>query len=232
MKKIAMFLMAAFGALTITSCNSDSNSDYPQGTIFATAQSGSLGLYFVTDQGETLFVDEYMPANYYPSWGDRVVFSYSIVNSGAEADPFDYTIKIYEAVKARWADVQVAATNAEMEAWGEGRLSFQLMQWSKESLNMYAVPNGSSKGNYTLVYNEDPEFKPKHTENGYINFVLCHDTSTDQPSANQNLGEYLSFSLEDFASQIAAEGTKGFILEATTSNGERGYLKIDWPAAN
>ncbi len=232
MKKIAMFLVAALGALTITSCNSDSNSDYPQGTIFATAESGSLGLYFVTDQDETLFVEEYMPANYYPSWGDRVIFSYSIVKSGAEADPFDYTIKIYEAIKARWANTQLVATNEDMEALGEGRLSFQLMQWSKETINMYAVPNGSSKGTYTLVYNEDSEFKPKYTEDGYINFVLCHDASTDQPSVNQNLNEYLSFSLEDFANQIAAEGSKGFILEATTSNGERGYLKIDWPKAN
>lgn len=232
MKKFAFILMAAIASLGFMSCNSKSSDNFAQATMFASAQSGAQGLFFETDHGQKLLVTEYLPTNYYPSWGDRMVFTYKVMKN-LQTDPtntsgFDFEIKIFEALKVRWGGATTISESNELDMYGEGRLSFQLMQWSKKSLNFYAVPNGTTKGIYTLVYNEDPSFKPKYTEEGYINFILCHDTSTGQTTSNYDLGEFLSIDLTEFADKIEQEGSKGFIIEATNEAGKKDYLRIDW----
>ena len=227
MKRIAMFLVAAFALVATTSCNKSSSGDYAQGTIFVNAQVSATGFYFVTDEGETLYASEYLEPVYRPTWGDRSILAYRILSE--KVPGFDYNIKVYGAEKVRWGDSTIVETTDEMDNFGEGRISFQMMQWSKKTLNLFAVPNGSSKGTYTLVYNADPTFKPKFTADGYINLVMCHDTSSDQTSSNQTLGEYLSFDLSLFDELIEQEGAKGVIIEATTSLGKRDYLQLHWP---
>ena len=216
MKKIGLFLIAAMAVFAFTSCNDDTDGDYPRYTPLITTVrtiggeegEASADYYFQRDNGEKL----------YPSDKTRV-------------PDYDYNIALYAVDEIFTGKAQVVNTAEELEALGTAKTGFkdskELFNLSKEWLTFYALyaVRDNSKHTFTLAVDKSGTTEFKESAEGYLDVVVRHDAGDD--AGGYDSGFYVSFDLTDIAAEL--EGKKGInLLLPTRENGDK-EIKLDLP---
>ena len=235
MKKFGLFLIAAMAVFAFTSCNDDTDGDYPRYTPLITtvhtiggeAGEASADYYFQRDNGEKLYPsDKTRVPNYRGKERQRAIIWFNLLKESVP--DYDYNIALYAVDEIFTGKAQVVSTGTELEELGTAKTGFQdgTFNLSKEWLTfsaLYAVRD-NSKHTFTLAVDESGTTEFKESAEGYLDVVVRHDAGGD--TGGYDNGFYISFDLTDIADKL--EGMKGLnLLLPTRENGDK-ELKIDF----
>lgn len=234
MKKFGLFLIAATAALAFTSCNDDTDGDYPRYTPLITTvrtigDEAGADYYFQRDNGEKLYPgDKTRVPNYRGKERQRAIIWFNLLKESAPG--YDYNIALYAVDEIFTGKAQVVETAGELEALGTAKTGFKdsgrLFNLSKEWLTFYALyaVRDNSKHTFTLAVDKSGTTEFKESAEGYLDVVVRHDSGGD--TGGYDSGFYVSFDLTEIAAEL--EGMKGInLLLPTRENGDK-ELKLDF----
>lgn len=226
MKKFGILLMTAFIALTsLSSCN-DNSSEFARNSCFAVVYSTGTGLTFQSDDNLMLYVANNRVTGYQGSIGDRVIIGFNFMESETSATN-RYAIDLFTVSEVRWGETATVADAEELKTLGEAPVVLYadgMLSATEEILNMAVAYYGTTpdKHKLTLVQNNDPEYAPTTTAEGYLNLELRHN---DTEKVNTSgYAEWVSFDLSEFD----VWDYKGLIIGMTNFNNEKVYTKVDF----
>ncbi len=238
MKKIGLFLIAATAVLAFTSCNDDTDGDYPRYTPLITTVhtlggeegEGSADYWFERDNGEKLYPgDKTRVPNYKGKERQRAIIWFNLLRE--QMPDYDYNIALYAVDEIFTGKAKVVGTAAELEELGTAKTGFnnsgELFNLSKNWLTFYALyaVRDNSKHTFTLAVDKSGTTEFKESAEGYLNVVVRHDAGGD--AGGYDSGFYVSFDLTDIAAEL--EGMKGInLLLPTRDNGDK-EIKLDLP---
>jgi len=236
MKKIGLFLIAAMAVFAFTSCNDDTDGDYPRYTPLITTvhtiggeeDEASADYYFQRDNGEKLYPsDKSRVPNYKGKERQRAIIWFNLLKE--RVPDYDYNIALYAVDEIFTGKAQVVDTAEELEELGTAKTGFQngTFSLSKEWLTFYALyaVRDNSKHTFTLAVDKSGTTEFKESTEGYLNVVVRHDAGDD--AGGYDSGFYVSFDLTDIAAEL--EGMKGInLLLPTRENGDK-EIKLDLP---
>lgn len=234
MKKIGLFLIAAMAVLAFTSCNDDTDGDYPRYTPLITtvhtiggeAGEASADYYFQRDNGEKLYPsDKTRVPNYRGKERQRAIIWFNLLKESVP--DYDYNIALYAVDEIFTGKAQVVNTAEELEELGTAKTGFKegMFNLSNEWLTFYALyaANDNSKHTFSLAVDKSGTTEFKESAEGYLDVVVRHDAGGD--AGGYDCGFYVSFDLTDIAAEL--EGMKGInLLLPTRENGENGDKEI------
>ena len=174
MKKIGLFLIAAMAVFAFTSCNDDTDGDYPRYTPLITTVrtiggeegEASADYYFQRDNGEKLYPsDKTRVPDYKGKERQRAIIWFNLLKESVP--DYDYNIALYAVDEIFTGKAQVVNTAEELEALGTAKTGFkdskELFNLSKEWLTFYALyaVRDNSKHTFTLAVDKSgtTEFK-------------------------------------------------------------------------
>lgn len=236
MKKIGLFLIAAMAVFAFTSCNDDTDGDYPKYTPLITTvhtiggeeDEASADYYFQRDNGEKLYPsDKSRVPNYKGKERQRAIIWFNLLKE--RVPDYDYNIALYAVDEIFTGKAKVVNTAEELEELGTAKTGFQngTFNLSKEWLTfsaLYAVRD-NSKHTFTLAVDKSGTTEFKESAEGYLDVVVRHDAGGD--TGGYDNGFYVSFDLTDIAAEL--EGMKGInLLLPTRENGDK-EIKLDLP---
>ena len=150
MKKIGLFLIAAMAVFAFTSCNDDTDGDYPRYTPLITTVrtiggeegEASADYYFQRDNGEKLYPsDKTRVPDYKGKERQRAIIWFNLLKESVP--DYDYNIALYAVDEIFTGKAQVVNTAEELEALGTAKTGFkdskELFNLSKEWLTFYAL---------------------------------------------------------------------------------------------
>lgn len=231
MKKFGIFLLSLFvAAASLTSCN-ESSADFAKNSVFAVAHTGSVGLYFESDDHKLLLPTNNRVPQYQPKEGGRVIITYNIVETDEPIGNFDYCIDLYSVSDVRWGDTATVSDAEELKTYGEEPVLLyapHMISSTTEILNLAINYFGleASKHTFTLVKNEDPEYKPSQTKDDYLNLELRHKTT--ETTKSNGYAEWISFELDEFD----LSGYKGLIIGMQNLQNSRDYYEVTFTTFN
>lgn len=229
MKKFSLFLIAALPVLAFTSCNDDSDGDYPRYTPLITTVHTLDGndYYFQRDNGQTLYPsDKSRVPGYKAEERKRALIWFNLLE-GIEG--YDYNIALYAVDEIYTGTSEVVTDAARLEELGNDPTGFdsrlESFNLTKEWFTFYALyaVSDNSKHAFTLIVNETEE--PEQTNEGYLDVELRHNAGGDTQGYDK--GYYISFDLSGIAERL--EGKKGVTLRIKTRENGTKYLKLDLP---
>ena len=222
MKKIGLFLIAAMAVFAFTSCNDDTDGDYPRYTPLITTVrtiggeegEASADYYFQRDNGEKLYPsDKTRVPDYKGKERQRAIIWFNLLKESVP--DYDYNIALYAVDEIFTGKAQVVNTAEELEALGTAKTGFNAL---------YAVRD-NSKHTFTLAVDKSGTTEFKESAEGYLDVVVRHDAGDD--AGGYDSGFYVSFDLTDIAAEL--EGKKGInLLLPTRENGDK-EIKLDLP---
>ena len=236
MKKIGLFLIAAMAVLAFTSCNDDTDGDYPRYTPLITtvhtiggeAGEASADYYFQRDNGEKLYPsDKTRVPNYRGKERQRAIIWFNLLKESVP--DYDYNIALYAVDENFTGKAQVVNTAEELEELGTAKTGFKegMFHLSNEWQTFYALyaANDNSKHTFTLAVDKSGTTEFKESAEGYLDVVVRHDAGGD--AGGYDCGFYVSFDLTDIAAEL--EGMKGInLLLPPRENGDK-EIKLDLP---
>ena len=244
MKKNGLFLIAAMAVFAFTSCNDDTDGDYPRYTPLITTVrtiggeegEASADYYFQRDNGETLYpgnksrVPGYKPD---PDKTQRVIIWFTLQNGIAD---YDYNIDLYFVENIYTGTSEIVTDAARLEELGSAKTGFQsnTFNLTKEWLTFYALypVSDNSKHTFTVIVNEVKDEGEKGdggaeqseaAETDYLQLELRHNPGGDTQSYTD--GYYVSFDLTPLAERL--EGKKGVVLHIETNKNGPQEIKLD-----
>ena len=235
MKKIGLFLIAAMAVLAFTSCNDDTDGDYPRYTPLITtvhtiggeAGEASADYYFQRDNGEKLYPsDKTRVPNYRGKERQRAIIWFNLLKESVP--DYDYNIALYAVDEIFTGKAQVVNTAEELEELGTAKTGIKegMFNLSNEWLTFYALyaANDNSKHTFTLAVDKSETTEFKESAEGYLDVVVRHDAGGD--AGGYDCGFYVSFDLTDIAAEL--EGMKGInLLLPTRENGDK-EIKLEF----
>lgn len=238
MKKFGLLLIAAMAVIAFTSCNDDSDGDYPRYTPLITTvhtiggEDGerSTEYYFQRDNGETLYPgDKSRVPGYKGKERQRAIVWFNLLSQKVE--DYDYNIALYAVDEIFTGTSKVVETEDELKALGTAPTGFNnredFFNLSKEWLTFFALYSvrDNSKHTFTLVVDKSGTTEFKESAEGYLDVVVRHDAGGD--TNGYDTGFYISFDLTALAGEL--EGKKGInLLLPTRDNGDK-EIKLDLP---
>lgn len=236
MENMKKFLIAAMAVFAFTSCNDDTDGDYPRYTPLITTVhtiggeegEASADYYFQRDNGEKLYPsDKSRVPNYKGKERQRAIIWFNLLKE--RVPDYDYNIALYAVDEIFTGKAQVVNTAEELEELGTAKTGFQngTFNLSKEWLTFYALyaVRDNSKHTFTLAVDKSGTTEFKESAKGYLNVVVRHDAGDD--AGGYDSGFYVSFDLTDIAAEL--EGMKGInLLLPTRENGDK-EIKLDLP---
>lgn len=132
MKKIGLFLIAAMAVFAFTSCNDDTDGDYPRYTPLITTVhtiggeegEASADYYFQRDNGEKLYPsDKSRVPNYKGKERQRAIIWFNLLKE--RVPDYDYNIALYAVDEIFTGKAQVVNTAEELEELGTAKTGFQ-----------------------------------------------------------------------------------------------------------
>ena len=235
MKKFGLFLIAAMAVIAFTSCNDDSDGDYPRYSLITTVCTSDGGdYYFLRDNGEKLYPGDktrlpgYKPD---PEKTQRTIVWFNLLTDAPAG--YDYNIALYGVDNIFTGTSKIVDTQEQLDELGSEQTGYRedTFNLTKEWLTFYALypVSDNSKHNFTVIVNnvEDDSEPESAQEAGsdYLKLELRHSAGGDTQGYTH--GFYLSFDLTPLAEQL--EGKKGVILHIETrENGPRN-VKLDLP---
>ena len=132
MKKIGLFLIAAMAVFAFTSCNDDTDGDYPRYTPLITTVrtiggeegEASADYYFQRDNGEKLYPsDKTRVPDYKGKERQRAIIWFNLLKESVP--DYDYNIALYAVDEIFTGKAQVVNTAEELEALGQDGLQGQ-----------------------------------------------------------------------------------------------------------
>lgn len=234
MKKFGLFLLPALAVLAFTSCNDDSDGDYPNHTLITTVRmpdGGGGDYYFQRDNGQKLYPsDKSLVSGYKAKDNQRAIIWFNLL-PGIEG--YDYNLKLYYVDNIYTGTSKVVDTQAELDLLGDDPTGFpsdyqKYFNLTKEWLTLYVLyaSTDNSKHDFTVIVNNVEA--PEQTNEGYLDVQLRHDAGGDLTGPDR--GYYVSFDLSPIAEQL--EGKKGVTLRIDTRENGTHYLKLDLPKEN
>ena len=234
MKKIGLFLIAAMAVLAFTSCNDDTDGDYPRYTPLITtvhtiggeAGEASADYYFQRDNGEKLYPsDKTRVPNYRGKERQRAIIWFNLLKESVP--DYDYNIALYAVDEIFTGKAQVVNTAEELEELGTAKTGFKegMFNLSNEWLTFYALyaANDNSKHTFSLAVDKSGTTEFKESAEGYLDVF----TQSMALAGGYDCGFYVSFDLTDIAAEL--EGMKGInLLLPTRENGDK-EIKLDLP---
>lgn len=232
MKKIGIFLTAAFVALTASSCISSSDSDSASDGAYVRV-IGTSPITYQTDEGLTLTqaaTKVQMPT---VSYGDRMLIYYSKYEAEQSYGGNYITLYGYylfdegdEAVLAAGEENTYGAQAVEVYSAGS---QYYLVHLTKSVFDVALLFNATAtkidSHKFTLVLDEE---NPT-TDEGYLNLQLCHATSTDEEKVKTQVANFYTFDMTEFNAFI--NGTKGIsVTSKALENAAPSVHKFDWPS--
>ena len=245
MKKIGLFLIAAMAVFAFTSCNDDTDGDYPRYTPLITTVrtiggeegEASADYYFQRDNGEKLYPsDKTRVPDYKGKERQRAIIWFNLLKESVP--DYDYNIALYAVDEIFTGKAQVVNTAEELEALGTAKTGFkdskELFNLSKEWLTFYALypVSDNSKHTFTVIVNEVKDEGEKGdggaeqseaAETDYLQLELRHNPGGDTQGYTD--GYYVSFDLTPLAERL--EGKKGVVLHIETNKNGPQEIKLD-----
>ena len=209
MKKLGLFLLTAFAAVGLASCNS-SSSDGPTVQSFVTVHKGFGSDYsFETDAGRTIWPgDKSNIGSYEAVEGARALIYYSLLDMPAEG--YNLNVKLYGIVSVTSAPVEVVDTQEKLDAMKKDLIvgaGGQLVGgWINFIVRYVASSENVAKHKFHLIVNETAE--PVRTKEGYLNLELRHDAGSEYSGLYYDCA--LSFNTASIAELL--EGKEGIIV--------------------
>lgn len=240
-----MFLMSLVAVSSLVSCNS-SSSDYWNASCFVTVQGTSTNYNFVSDDGVQFIVADNRVPSYAPSYGDRAVIYFRILEDPNNTSTTRYSITLYDVTL-----VETGFTSADPTVDSPGDDPVQIYSYAgtpymgttKKYLNAavyFAVSEASklSQHTFTLTYVDRdnwPEDKPN--TDGYLYLELRHDAGDDAIVDGKTYNTYAvwySFPLAELDMAGLLDGVNGIVLGMKGSNDGKMiyYNKLEWPKEN
>lgn len=232
MKKIGMFLAAAFVALASVSCNQSSDSNYATHGAYVRV-IGTSPVTYQTDEGLTLTQAASQVTMPTLNYGDRMLIYYSEYESQQSYGGKYITLYGYYLFEDADTAILTAGeenTNGEqpVEVYANGS-QYYLVHCTKQVLDVALLFHGTAdkiaQHTFTLVLDEE---NPT-TDEGYLNLQLCHATSAEEATVKTEVANFYTFDLAAFNSYM--DGTKGVHI---TSKALRSTIpsehKFDWPS--
>lgn len=214
MKKIAFLMMAFVAACSLTACN-DTETTTASYTDFASV-IGSQPVTLYTDKGETLVVGKDKSGNFNPSYGQRTLVYYNLLQS---ANGTIGSTKPIEVVGYYIFDLANTAVLAEGEQTNYGGYDIDIYTVSNQYYLVHTTKNvidlaiivpaktELSQHNYTLVLDETAPYEGDNN----LHLRLCHNAiESEVTGAAVHTALLVSFSMADFAEYI--EGTNGVTI--------------------
>lgn len=226
MKKISLFLFAAFAVIAFSACN-DSDGDYPSNKKIMTSYTLEGGdYYFLRDNGEKLYAgDKSRVTGYTAKDRQRVIIWFNLLSKKAEG--YNYNIALYAVGEIYTGESKTVSSQEELDALGDAATSIvpDYGSLSSEWLTLYVgyPVADNSKHDFTLVINKVEA--PEQTEEGYLDVELRHNPGGDTPGYTK--WHYISFDLASISSEL--EGKKGISMRIKTQENGIKYLKYDLP---
>ena len=230
MKKIGMFLAAAFVALASVSCNQSSDSNYATHGAYVRV-IGTSPVTYQTDEGLTLTQAASQVTMPTLSYGDRMLIYYSEYESQQSYGGKYITLYGYYLFEDADTAILTAGeenTNGEqpVEVYANG-LQYYLIHCTKQVLDIALLFHGTAakiaQHTFTLVLDEE---NPTTAE-GYLNLQLCHATSAEEATVKTEVANFYTFDLSAFNAYM--DGTKGISISSKSFSTRLSVHKFDWP---
>lgn len=221
MKKLGLLLVAAFSAITFSSCM-DTEGDYPQYMNFVTVRTipNSQDFYFEADNGQTIYPsDKSKAGSYEPEDGKRALIMFNFLT---QIEGYNYNIKLYQISNMFTGKARAITTQEELDAIKDDPIGLYGARLTKTYLTLHVLypVNDNEKHKFEVIINE---VKPTITNEGYLDIELRHDNGGETQGSTQ--GSYISFNLADIQGKLT--GMKGISLR-TKNNLETKSYKIDF----
>lgn len=231
MKKIEMFLVAAFVALTSVSCNETGNSNYATHGAYVRV-IGTSPVTYHTDEGKTLTQAETRVTMPSLNYGDRMLIYYSEIPAQQSYGGKYITLYGYYLFE----DAETAILEAgEENTYGEQPVEiysngsqYYLIHCTKQVLDVALLFKGTADKinlhKFTLMLDKENPI----TDEDYLNLQLCHATSTDEANVKNEVANFYTFDLSVFTTYMS--GTKGISISSKALYSTVPSVhKFDWP---
>ena len=239
-----MFLMSLIAVSSLVSCNSSSN-DYWNASCFVNVQSTSP-LTFTSEDGIQFVVADNRVPSYSPSYGDRAIIYFRIMEDANNTSTTRYSVVLYGVDPVSTGSV---AVNAQVDDLAEDPVLIYsyansvYMSTTKRYLNLavyfhISAESKLSQHTFTLASIDDDDYLPadRPAADEYLYVELRHDAGDDAiaegVTSQPNAAIWYSFPLDDFDLAGLFNGTKGLMIGMKGFDGKMVYQKIDWPKAN
>ncbi|WP_295940517.1 NigD-like C-terminal domain-containing protein [uncultured Alistipes sp.] len=229
MKKLSLFLLVAFIAVSFSSCN-DSDGDYAKSWAYVSVkQLANNDYYFVLDNSKTVYPgDKSRVPGYTPEEDKRVIILFNQLRTAAEG--YDYNVALYSVLSVFKGETKIVTTEEELEELADDQTSLFLENstFNSNYLNLGIGFNATdlSKHKFYLVRNDVTEVDAEHRKEGYLNLEFRHDADGDTNGFSHD-NRYVSFDLEEFKADL--QGKTGIIMRIQTRlNGVR-YIELNLP---
>lgn len=219
MRKIAFLMMAFVAACSLTACN-ESESNDPIYTDFASVISSSpITLY--TDNGETLVVGRDNTGDFNPTYGDRTLVYYNLLQS---ADGTMSSSKLINVQGYYIFDLCETAVLTESDRIDYGQVDidiyseqgqYYLVHTAKHAIDLAVIfpyKDDITKHRFTLVLDETAPYEGDNR----LHVKLCHNAEESEATSSGYGIHLVSFSLAEFADYI--EGTTGITISVEGRN--------------
>ncbi len=191
MKKIGLFLIAAMAVFAFTSCNDDTDGDYPRYTPLITTVHTIGAIIWFNLLKERVPDYDYNIALY--AVDEIFTGKAQVVNTAEELE-----------------ELGTAKTGFQN---GTFNLSKEWLTFSA----LYAVRD-NSKHTFTLAVDKSGTTEFKESAEGYLNVVVRHDAGDD--AGGYDSGFYVSFDLTDIAAELEGMKGINLLLP-TRENGDK-----------
>lgn len=213
MRKIAFLMMAFVAACSLTACNETESND-PIYTDFASVIASSPTTLY-TDDGETLVVGRDNTGDFKPTYGQRTLVYYSLLEAASGSTSSSKLINVKGYYIFDLGDT-VVLPEGDNTNYGEIDIDlyrtqgqYYLVHTAKYVLDLaitFPYKEDMAKHGFTLVLDETAPYEGDNR----LHVKLCHNAEASELT-NSGTGVWLvSFSLADFAEYI--EGTTGITI--------------------
>lgn len=205
-----MLALSIMTALTFASCNTNSDSDYPETTDYVTV-IGTSPVSFVTDGGirYTLAEVDSSIGSYAPNYGERFLIYFTQLKD-EQGQKTSY-IKLYGYYQILSGDTAVRYTEEEA-SYGDLDVDlytvyseYYLVHPTKKVLDVALCFYAASKlqdHTFTLVVDDE-----NPVDGEYLNATLYHSATATEAAGKVGAYSIISFDMDTFAPYL--EGTKG-----------------------